>query len=110
MFATTAALSVDDAAKKQLESLARSGTTPQRVAQMPGDSAGPRRDIESLDRLHTGLQGRISQGALERVHGHAPSAWPVKEATCMTHRRFKQKNVYSMDWMPEANAQGRFTA
>jgi hypothetical protein len=33
MFATAAALSVDDAAKKQLESLVRSGTTPQRVAQ-----------------------------------------------------------------------------
>ena len=33
MFPTAAALSVDDAAKKQLESLARSGTTPQRVAQ-----------------------------------------------------------------------------
>src|SRR5438105_10390059 len=33
MFPTATALSVDDAAKKQLESLARSGTTPQRVAQ-----------------------------------------------------------------------------
>ena len=33
MFATAAALSVGDAAKKQLESLVRSGTTPQRVAQ-----------------------------------------------------------------------------
>src|SRR2546429_9749435 len=33
MFPTATALSVDDAAKAQLESLARSGTTPQRVAQ-----------------------------------------------------------------------------
>src|SRR6266446_2285556 len=33
MFPTAAALSVDDAAKAQLESLVRSGTTPQRVAQ-----------------------------------------------------------------------------
>src|SRR5207302_311581 len=33
MFPTATALSVDDAAKAQLESLIRSGTTPQRVAQ-----------------------------------------------------------------------------
>src|SRR2546428_13110866 len=33
MFPTATALSVDDAAKAQLESLVRSGTTPQRVAQ-----------------------------------------------------------------------------
>src|SRR2546430_7938 len=33
MFPTATALSVDDAAKVQLESLVRSGTTPQRVAQ-----------------------------------------------------------------------------
>src|SRR5467141_1627678 len=33
MFPTAAALSVDDAAKAQLESMVRSGTTPQRVAQ-----------------------------------------------------------------------------
>jgi DNA-binding NarL/FixJ family response regulator len=33
MFPTATALSVDDVAKKQLESLARSGITPQRVAQ-----------------------------------------------------------------------------
>src|SRR5271167_285974 len=33
MFATAAALSVEDDAKRQLESLVRSGTTPQRVAQ-----------------------------------------------------------------------------
>src|SRR5947207_15396226 len=33
MFPTAAALSVDGAAKAQLESLVRSGTTPQRVAQ-----------------------------------------------------------------------------
>jgi hypothetical protein len=33
MFPTATALPVDDAAKAQLESLVRSGTTPQRVAQ-----------------------------------------------------------------------------
>src|SRR2546426_1399120 len=33
MFPAATALSVDDAAKAQLESLVRSGTTPQRVAQ-----------------------------------------------------------------------------
>ena len=33
MFATAAALSVEDDVKRQLESLVRSGTTPQRVAQ-----------------------------------------------------------------------------